>query len=225
MDYLKSSHLFQPNCTQKKETDSFIYKSNFFDLKNSLPPHQEIYIDASKNTEGTAIAIIQPNSQTAFQIPSYNSIYTAEYLALLKATELAASSDIQSSTIYTDSLSALTNLANPQKNNPIGNLILNIIFLSKKDIRFLWVPGHNNIPGNEYADEIAKRATKEQTYFWNITTHLDTKLLINTNLDQTCLQEWRSVRNNKLREIKSSTLPWLPDTSLPRRHQIVLNRL
>ncbi|KAL4148403.1 hypothetical protein QTP88_002656 [Uroleucon formosanum] len=216
---------FNLTAHKKKETDSYIYKSNFFNLKNSLPPHQEIYIDASKNTEGTAIAIIQPNSQTAFQIPSYNSIYTAEYLALLKATELAASSDIQSSTIYTDSLSALTNLANPQKNNPIGNLILNIIFLSKKDIRFLWVPGHNNIPGNEIADEIVKKATKEPTDFWNITTHLDTKLLINTNLDQTCLQEWRSLRNNKLREIKSSTLPWLPDTSLPRRHQIVLNRL
>ncbi|XP_060858335.1 uncharacterized protein LOC132935733 [Metopolophium dirhodum] len=225
--WITSNLLIYLNLTEhkKKETDSYIYKSNFFDLKNSLPPHQEIYIDAYKNTEGTAIAIIQPNSQTAFQIPSYNSIYTAEYLALLKATQLAASSDIQSSTIYTDSLSALTNLANPQKNNPIGNLILNIIFLSKKDIRFLWVPGHNNIPGNEIVDEIAKRATKEPTDFWNITTHLDTKLFINTNLDQTCLQEWRSVRNNKLREIKSSTLPWLPDTSLPRRHQIVLNRL
>ncbi|KAL4143546.1 hypothetical protein QTP88_005865 [Uroleucon formosanum] len=225
--WITSNLLIYFNLTahKKKETDSYIYKSNFFNLKNSLPPHQEIYIDASKNTEGTAIAIIQPNSQTAFQIPSYNSIYTAEYLALLKATELAASSDIQSSTIYTNSLSALTNLANPQKNNPIGNLILNIIFLSKKDIRFLWVPGHNNIPGNEIADEIAKKATKEPTDFWNITTHLDTKLLINTNLDQTCLQEWRSLRNNKLREMKSSTLPWLPDTSLPRRHQIVLNRL
>jgi len=137
MDYLKSSHLFQPNCFQKKkETDSIIYKPNFFDLKNSLPPHHEIYVDASKNTEGTAIAIIQPDSQTAFQIPSYNSIYSAEYLALLKATELAASSDIQSTTIYTDSLSALSNLANPQKNNPICTLISNILFTSKKDIRF-----------------------------------------------------------------------------------------
>jgi len=210
----------------KKKKDSYIYKSNFFDLKNSLPPHQEIYIDASKNTEGTAFAIIQPNAQTAFQIPSYNSIYTAEYLALLKATELAASSDIQASTIHIHRLSQRPHkLSKSTKNHPIGNLILNIIFLSKKDIRFLWVPGHNNIPGNEIADEIAKRATKEPTDFWNITTHLDTKLLINTNLDQTCLHERRSIQNNKLREIKSSTLPWLPDTSLPRRHQIALNRL
>ncbi|KAL4085149.1 hypothetical protein QTP88_027441 [Uroleucon formosanum] len=189
-------------------------------IKHTLEYSSKTLI-ATKNP----ISTILRNSINQFQNNDINNLGTPEYLALLKATELAASSDIQSSTIYTDSLSALTNLANPQKNNPIGNLILNIIFLSKKDIRFLWVPGHNNIPGNEIADEIAKKATKEPTDFWNITTHLDTKLLINTNLDQTCLQEWRSLRNNKLREIKSSTLPWLPDTSLPRRHQIVLNRL
>ncbi|KAL4148841.1 hypothetical protein QTP88_002988 [Uroleucon formosanum] len=136
--WITSNLLIYFNLTahKKKKTDSYIYKSNFFNLKNSLPPHQEIYIDASKNTEGTAIAIIQPNSQTAFQIPSYNSIYTAEYLALLKATELAASSDIQSSTIYTDSLNALTNLANPQKNNPIGNLILTLYSYPKKTSDF-----------------------------------------------------------------------------------------
>ena len=97
MDYPKPFYLFQLYFIQKKkkEIDSNIYKSNFFDLKISLPPHREIYEDASKNTEGTAIAIIQPNSQTSFQIPIQNSIYTAEYLPLLKAIELASSSDTQ----------------------------------------------------------------------------------------------------------------------------------
>lgn len=78
--------------------------------------------------------------------------------------------------------------------------------MTKKDIRLIWVPGHNSIPGNEIADEIAKRATKELTDFWNIATHFDLKYLINTNLDHRCHQEWRLFQNNKLREIKSSTL-------------------
>jgi len=102
---------------------------------------------------------------------------------------------------------------------------LNILFITKKDNRFLWVPRHNHIPGNEIADEIAKKATKEPTDFWNITTQFDVKQQINTNLNQICHQEWRLVQNNKLKEIKSSTLPWMHDTSLPRRHQIILNRL
>jgi hypothetical protein len=58
--WINSNLLIYFNLTAhtKKETDSNIYKPNFFDFKNSLPPHHEIYVDASKNTEGTAIAII-----------------------------------------------------------------------------------------------------------------------------------------------------------------------
>lgn len=61
--------------------------------------------------------------------------------------------------------------------------------------------------------------------WWNITTHFNTKLPININLNQICLQEWRIVKSNKLGEIKSTTFPWVHDVSLPRRHQTIINRL
>lgn len=35
----------------------------------------------------------------------------------------------------------------------------------------------------------------------------------------------KNSKNNKLREIKSTTLPWVHDVSLPRRHQTIINRL
>jgi ribonuclease HI len=68
----------------------------------------------------------------------------------------------------------IKNLDNPTKNNPICIGILNIHFKTKKDIRFVWVPGHNNISGIEIADEVSKEATKESvTILWNIITNVD----------------------------------------------------
>lgn len=40
-------------------------------------------------------------------------------------------------------------------------LILYILFKTKKDIGFLWVPGRNNITGHETPDNIAKRQPME----------------------------------------------------------------
>ena len=151
----------------------------------------------------------------------HNSIYTALYLALLKATELATST-----IIYTDSPSAIKNLDNFTKNSHIYTHILNILFKIKKDTKFFWVPGHNNINGNKITDEVAKKTTKKPvTTLWNITTHFNIKHQINLNLHQIWQLEWRLVNKNKLREIKSTTLPWEHDVSFPRRSQIVINRL
>jgi ribonuclease HI len=144
------------------ETHINTYISIFRNLKNNLSPHWEIYVDASKNTEGTAISIIQNNSQIAHCIPMHNSIYTSKYLTLLKATELVTSTKKQCIIIYTDSLSALKNLDNPTKNKHICTRILNILFKTKKNIRFVWVQGHNNISGNEIADEVNKRLLKNR---------------------------------------------------------------
>lgn len=53
------------------------------------------------------------------------------------------------------------------------------------DIRFVWVPGHNNMSGHK----IAKKATKELALLWNIITYSYTKHLINLNLYQFILIE------------------------------------
>jgi len=114
-------------------------------------------------------------------------------------------------------LSAPKNLDYPKKNNPMYTQMLNILFMNKKYVRFLWVPGLNNITGNDIVEEMAKTAIKEPAELSNITTHHDTTLLISINLNKRCQQEWRLVKNNKLREIKSTILSWVHDMSLSRR--------
>jgi ribonuclease HI len=54
-----------------------------------------------------------------------------------------------------------------------------------QDIRFVWVPGHNNIIRNEIVDEMAKKATKEPIKLWNLITFLNIEL-ININPSQIC---------------------------------------
>ena len=60
--------------------------------------------------------------------------------------------------ICSDSLSALTNQQSKTLSEPLALLISNLLYKSKKDIRFIWTPGHCNIKGNEKADETTRDA-------------------------------------------------------------------
>jgi len=67
--------------------------------------------------------------------------------------------------IVTDSLSSLQSITNWNwKKHSFSNkitLLCSTLAASGYEIRFLWVPGNQNIPGNEMADKLAKLSTAE----------------------------------------------------------------
>lgn len=128
--------------------------------------------------------------------------------------------------ICSDSLSVLSNIKYNTQINPLSIKIKNIIYLSKKYIRFIWTPSHCNIRGNEEADKAARNAINNPN---SLTLSRMLPADINRSVDKYCTQlwisDWRQVTENKLREIKHSVEPWPKLKNSNRKEDVIINRL
>jgi len=131
----------------KKETSNIIYNNVFNELIHSSSTSTQIYTNASKTEMGIGLAIVHLNETKQFKFNIYNSIYTAEYLALYKGVQSALQIQDTKIDICSDSLSALANLQSIILSEPLAILISNLLSKSSKDIQFVWIPGHCNIKG------------------------------------------------------------------------------
>jgi len=92
-----------------------------------------------------------------------SSSITSELFAILHALYLAYSLKIIKVVVVTDSLSSLQSITNWNwKKHSFANkiaLLYSTLSAAGCEVRFLWVPGHQNILGNEIADQLAKLST------------------------------------------------------------------
>lgn len=160
--------------------DTLLHPSDRIPLKiNEIGSHHEfnllptecnqhkVYTDGSKSDEGkvgAAFVIIKPNGDQSthkYKLHDCCSVFQAELLAISKAIEHIIKHKISSTNIYSDSMSGLTELSNPNSTNHIVNSIHHKINNAKNlniNISFYWVKAHVGIPGNEAADTAAKAA-------------------------------------------------------------------
>lgn len=212
---------------EKKETPEIVYRNLFNELIHTdNPNNSQIYTDASKTSTGVGLAVIHNSSTQSFQLNSHSSIYTAEYIALLKGVQTAVNTNYDRIDICSDSLSVLSNIKYNTQINPLSIKIKNIIYLSKKYIRFIWTPSHCNIRGNEEADKAARNAINNPN---SLTLSRMLPADINRSVDKYCTQlwisDWRQVTENKLREIKHSVEPWPKLKNSNRKEEVIINRL
>ncbi|KAL4100873.1 hypothetical protein QTP88_020902 [Uroleucon formosanum] len=211
----------------KKETPEIVYRNLFNELIHTdNHNNSQIYTDASKTSTSIGMAVIHESSTQVFQLNSQSSIYTAEYIALLKGVQTAVNTNYDRIDICSDSLSVLSNIKYNAQINPLVIKIKNIINSSNKFIRFIWTPGHCNIRGNDEADKAARNATSNPN---SQTLSLMSPLDIIRNVDKYCLQlwnsDWRQVTENKLREIKHTVEPWPKLNYSNRKEDVIMNRL
>ncbi|KAL4143226.1 hypothetical protein QTP88_005583 [Uroleucon formosanum] len=181
----------------------------------------QIYTDASKTEMGIGLAIAHLNETKQFKLNIYNSIYTAEYLALYKGVQLALQIQDTKIDICSDSLSALANLQSIILSEPLAILISNLLSKSSKDIQFVWIPGHCNIKGNEKADEAARNAIMSpNSELIPFSSLVDIKRNINKYCVEWWNSKWHNTSENKLREIKHSVELWPKYTDLNRKNEI-----
>ena len=128
-------------------------------------------------------------------------------------------------TIVSDSKSSIQALSSPQSKNPLINKTRSICYKTGKKYQLCWVPSHVGITGNEQADRLANRATKNSIQIGNNMMRYDIKSKIKCKMKQIWGQRWNMNTTNKLRQITDSISP-LPRMSCDdRKWERTLNRL
>ncbi|XP_023230409.1 uncharacterized protein LOC111630525 [Centruroides sculpturatus] len=131
-----------------------------------------VYTDGAKNDLGTGSAfVIYKTSTNKIVHEEFHKLCThcsnnqAELWAMCKALATVTNHCRNFKggiTFFTDSRYVLSVIRGTRKLTATGikvyHLAMNLS--QRKNISFRWVPGHHNIPGNEKADKLAKRATE-----------------------------------------------------------------
>ncbi|XP_058977368.1 uncharacterized protein LOC131802040 [Musca domestica] len=166
------------------------------------PEYKFIYTDGSKSQRGISYSVVKEDTIIKHSIlPEYSSVFTAEIIAIYEAinyTKYLKGKFV----IVSDSLSALDCIANPNNNNIYASLIRDIINYEKHLL--VWVPGHSNIKGNEFADLVAKEAfnfpltTTDNLNLQDIKNFVKTQFYCERNsLWNNCSDWYKSISNNK----------------------------
>ncbi|KAG5869595.1 hypothetical protein JTB14_014724 [Gonioctena quinquepunctata] len=131
------------------------------------------------------------------------------------------------STICTDSLSAIEAISDAYNDNALVQNILALIHhlleMGKRTI-LIWTPGHVHIQGNVLADIAARNATEDDS-IENIPILVsDLKKHFGEIVSNRWEAEW-VVSHGKLRQIKTTTRIWKNPVPMKRRDQVALTRL
>lgn len=211
----------------KSNTIPKIYKSELQSLLEDYKDYSMFFTDGSKTDNGIGASVIYNENKTMIKIPSSCTIFSAEATAISHSLDIIKQNKITKSIILSDSLSTLTSIKNYHQPNDIIRKIQNQIStleLNSQSIIMIWIPSHIGIQGNELADTYARQAiTSPEALQINMLTLQDSKNIINIIILNQWQHMWHSM-HTKLNEIKPSISPW-PATYLPRRQEVILNRL
>ena len=188
---------------KKSEVDSYIFKTEYLEIKSAYKHYISIYTDGSKQDEKVACAVISPNFTDSIRLPDNSSIFTAEAKAIDIALYHLRDQPEKQFIIYSDSLSVLRSLKNLDHRNPlIQQIFRKYNYLSAfKEIVFCWLPSHSNIRGNELADLEAKSAISLTITNLKI-PHSDFKSNIHQCVMNKCQSVWEKQIENKLHGLK-----------------------
>ena len=155
-------------------------KSAAMEMIENMNNNLKLYTDGSKTADGnTAAAYCVPelNVSSGIKLSKNLTIYTAELTAIKLCLNWLVDKESKGEldrpvVIFSDSHSALASIES-SKSTSRPNLLNEVLCLVGKlsqNLKFVWIPSHVGIKGNEMADRAAVAATKSTS------TELDIKL-------------------------------------------------
>lgn len=137
------------------------------EVASALPPNEpHIYTDGSKveGAVGAAMTWWENGSEIRnemYRLEPFCTVFQAELYAIHRAVELVKKKQIFNATILSDSRSSLDALSSQWSLNPIVKKTHETLEALASDgvrVTFFWLRAHVGTPGNERADELAKKA-------------------------------------------------------------------
>ena len=215
------------------ENKKFITPTEALSLFNKFQAEHSaytfIYTDGSRKDGRTASAFCTDGTNVSYRIPDICGIYTAELCAICSALKYVKRRKVKKAVICTDSFSSISALASRYQ---YGNgLVAEILeFLKSMDhyqIKFLWIPGHAGIRGNEKADKLAKFGlTKPHPPLGTFSCPLsDIQKLITNQLVAVRQRHWNETNDRHLFPIKPSISHFKTTHQNSREDEVALTRL
>lgn len=215
---------------KKNETPTEVYRSKLLEIQHTLQNFTFIYTDGSKSEERVAYSVIMQNTILKCSIlPEYTSVFTAEIIAIYEAINHVYNRR-GNFAIFTDSLSAISSISNVNNEDYYASKIRQMIIKKNGKIQLIWIPGHALIQGNEFADKVAKNATKSpliKTGNLNINeinnflrNHYISEHKNSWNLTSNWYQHINKDKTNIIQILKNNQ-----NANISRRDQVALTRL
>ena len=198
----------------------------FHDFKEEHEDFQFIYTDGSKSNNRTGAAFVHKNFTQSFRLSDIASIYSAELNAILAALRYTVNKQFRNVIICSDSRAAIFALSSLNTlSNPIVNKIRDIINGTNQTIKFLWIPGHTGIHGNDRADLAAKQSLNDppQNQLPNLAN--DCINVIRAALKATFQLEWNVNPHFHFHPIKPEVGYWPSANQNTRKKETLLARL
>ena len=209
----------------KEDIPQHITRAMFLDHLCSHSDSYIIYTDGSKSEVGTGYAWVSGDLSTQCHLSSHASIYTAELLAIKSAIDHSLTLTTNSIVIVTDSQSAIQAISSIGYHHPIVNHIRDLIISSDTRFTLCWVPSHVGVPGNDQADELARKSIVDLPETPFSLPRSDLKLHIKNKIHTTWHRAWNDIPlTNKLREILPSISSKFVDKN-PRHWSVPLTRI
>ena len=205
-------------------------QQKFLDIRHQLHDFHFLFTDGSQVGERTSNAVYSTNHQIAkTRLENNTSIYIAELHAVLQALRLVKDHSLKRVVICTDSRSVIQSLSIDSPSSALLTNIYNVhqeLSVTGTRLRFLWVPGHKGIFGNEQADKFAKEALSLCTITKIPVEYQSIKRRIRNVITKAWQAQWTNTsRATQLRRIKPQVENWSTANRKNRREEKVLSRL
>lgn len=218
--------------TASNEEVSSVFSKALEDFES----YSEIYTDGSKKDDSTSLSFFIPrlNIEATFRCSSQSSIFSAEAMAIRESLLFIKELNVKNKfLIISDSKSCLLALASKKSSNTnfiilqISELLFDLME-SGVEVKFLWVPSHKGIPGNDKADELAN--SRHELDYIDFSQTLVTD--IRSSFRSEIVLEWQSLWSNSPhgRDLYSlspivNKPPWFQSVLKPRLFITLFNRL
>ena len=224
----KTKVKFTMHIKKKEEYTEIEARSKFMEMLAEYMDYFPVFTDGSVMEERTGCAVIIRYVSYKYRLPNNTNIFIAELLAVSRAIEKINDNAGQKFLICCDSLSVLQAIKGGTPNFLVHK-IYDQLTTSTKEICFEWVPSHLNIPGNNQADEMARKALDLEEIQNLPLDYSDYKIQIQRYLKDKWQNQWdeRNEGPNETRLYKTKPVLqcWSSSDRKSRQEEVILARL